>query len=430
MFTKVGLDRILVSGAILLSLFPTWHHESLAFTVSDLVFCLSLLTILLTRGVPRAPLGPLTPYWLAGFALLAVCLTVSSLVNGRPTRAFVVCAQYLFSFILLPLAIMGRDQKAAINLIQVFVAGAFLTHLAGVILYYSGYTGDLRFVTGSGRFAAFAGNPNTNAHMVALVCPLVLYLWLSGRMAAYLVIPMFLVLIVALVLTSSNNGIALTILGVFAFFVVLRELRYLARAVTGLAVCLVLILVWGSYWLPQTFEDRVLGAVKSGDVEEAGTFEDRVLVMEESLELLDETMLIGLGADQYRVLSKYRIPVHNTYLLLWTEGGMLALVGWLMLLGVVLVGSLVVARGDRLVAATAFSVGTVFALMGLTGAHMYGRYGFVPMHLALALVFASAAEARARGALRSGGLAENARRPILPAPPGAMARPAPPGARS
>ena len=159
--------------------------------------------------------------------------------------------------------------------------------------------------------------------------------------------------------------------------------------------------------------------------------------MEEALELLDETMLIGFGVDQYRLLSKYRIPVHNTYLLLWTEGGMLALVGWLILLGIVLVGSLVVAKGQRLVAATGFAVGAVFALIGLTGAHLYARYAFVPMLLALALVFASAADARARGALRpSGRVADRARDPVFPeivgapAPPGPMARPAPPGVRS
>ena len=97
-------------------------------------------------------------------------------------------------------------------------------------------------------------------------------------------------------------------LGVFAFFIVLRDLRYLARAAAGVAVCLVLIVVWGSYWLPATFEQRVLGAVRSGSIEEAGSFQDRVALMDEALEMVDDTMLLGLGVDQYKVKSQYGAP--------------------------------------------------------------------------------------------------------------------------
>jgi hypothetical protein len=96
MLKRPDLEYVLVSAAILLSLFPSWHHKSIFFTVSDFVFCLTLLTILLTRGLPIAPLGVLTPYWIAAFIVLMVSLVGSSLINGEPTRALVVCSQYLF----------------------------------------------------------------------------------------------------------------------------------------------------------------------------------------------------------------------------------------------------------------------------------------------------------------------------------------------
>lgn len=433
MLTRVGLERILVSAAIFLSLFPSWRHPSVFLTVSDLVFCLSLLAILLTRGVPAAPFGPLTPYWVAGVALLMTALIASSLINGEPMRAIIVCAQYLFSFILLPLVIMGRDREATIKLIQVFAAGVFVANLASLILYYSGYTGDLRFVTGTGRLASFVGGPNTNAQMIALACPLMLCLWLAGRMATYVLVPLLLTLIVALVLTSSNNGIALAILGTSAFFIVLRDLRYLVRAAAGLAVCLVLILVWGSYWLPATFESRVLGAVRSGSLQEAGTFEDRLDLMTEALEMVDDTMLLGIGVDQYRVQSRYGAPVHNSYLLLWTEGGLPALIGWISLLLIALFGVLFIGRRHRLEAATGFAVAVVFSLIGLTTGHIYARYDVVPLHLALALVLATAAKARARYAPRYAGNAgdpPSRELPGVPAAAGPTARPAPPGVRS
>jgi O-antigen ligase len=434
MFTRPGLERVLVAAAIFLSLFPSWRYRPVFFTVSDLLFCFSLLALLLTRGLPRAPFGALTPYWYTGFALLLVSLLGSSLINGDPTRALIVGAQYLFSYVLLPLAIMGRDKEETVNLVQVFAAGVFVANLASIILYYSGYTGDFRFVTGSGRLASFAEGPNGHAQMIALACPLVLYLWLAGRMAAYFLVPLLCILIVSLVLTSSNNGIALVIVGAAAFFIMLRDLRYLARAAAGLVACLVLILVWGSYWLPVTFEERVLGGVRSGSIENAGSFEDRMALMAEALEMVDESMLVGVGVDQYRVLSQYGVPVHNSYLLLWVEGGLLALIGWVCLLMIVLLGSVLIAKSQRLVAATGFALAVIFSSIGFTTAHIYSRQSVIPLYLAMALVIAYAPEIRARRASRHR-RSEDADRPSAQetadagSPPGPMARPAPPGAR-
>jgi hypothetical protein len=398
MLTKAGVERLLVSAAIFLSFFPSWRHPAVFFTASDLVFCLSLLTILLTRGISLMPFGMLTSYWNTGFGLLLAFLVASSLINGDPMRAIIVCAQYLFSFLLLPLVIMGRDREETIFLVGVFAFGAFAANLASIVLYYSGYTGDQHFVSVSGRLGSFVGGPNTNAQMIALAGPLALYLWLAGRMAVSYVVPLLLVLIVALVLTSSNNGIGLAILGAVAFFFMLRNLRYLARAGAGLAVCLVLVAVSGEYWLPAAFEQRVLGAVRSGSIDEAGSFHERVVLMDEALEMVHDTMLLGIGIDQYRIRSQYQVPVHNTYLLIWTEGGLPALIGWVTLLLIALIGVFYVGRRHPLEAAAAFAIATIFVLIGFTTGHVYARYLVVPLLLAMALVFASAGEARQRGA--------------------------------
>jgi O-Antigen ligase len=317
----------------------------------------------------------------------------------------IVIAQYLFSFALLPFVIMGRDHERTIELVRTFVIGSFVANLVGIGFYYAEFDGGFLYVSGAGRLSGFVGDPNGNAHMMALTCPLVIYLWLSGRMAAYYVVPVLLVLAIALVLTSSNNGLALTGLGLSAFLVALRDLRYLGRALAGLSVCLLLIFAWGSFWLPETFEERVLGAVRSGSLDEAGTFEGRVALMKEAIELLDDTMLVGLGVDQYRVLSRFGAPVHNTFLLIWTEGGLPALIGWLSLLIMVVAGAVLIAR-RRLDGAVACAVGLVFACIGFTTSHTYGRHLVVPVHLAMALVMASLA-ARSRG-----GATPAAQRPV------------------
>ena len=394
MLTRGRIDLVLVGAAVFLSLLPEWRFSAVFFTLSDLLFCASLLMILLTRGMPLAPFGMLTSPWMAACALFIAALIASSLINGVPTRALVVCLQYLFAFVLIPLTIMGRDRESTIRLLQVFVAAAFVTNLVAIILYYWGYTGNYSFVTGNGRLAGFTGNPNTTAQVIALVCPLAAYLWLSGRMPAYFAVPLLLVLALSLMLTSSNGGVAMTAVSMFVFLLLLRDLRILGRALAGLAICVGLVFAWGSYWLPETFEQRVLGAVRTGSLDEAGTFEDRVALMREAIEMVDDTMLIGLGVDQYRVISRYGAPVHNTHLLIWTEGGLPALIGWIALLTMILLGPLFIARRQPLVAATGFCVGLVFVMVGFTTGHLYARYAIVPLQLALALILASAAPVR------------------------------------
>ena len=270
------------------------------------------------------------------------------------------------------------------------MAAAFVTNLAAIILYYSGYSGNFSFVTGNGRLAGFTGNPNTSAEVIALACPLAAYLWLSGRMPAYWTVPLLLVLALALILASSNSGIAMTAASMLVFVLLVRDVRILGRALAGLTVCVGLVFVWGSYWLPATFEQRVLSAVRSGSLDEAGTYEDRVALMREALDMVDDTMLVGVGVDQYRAISRYGAPVHNTYLLIWTEGGLPALIGWIALLTMILLGALFIPRRQPLVAATGFSVGLVFVMIGFTTGHVYARYAIVPLQLALALVLASA----------------------------------------
>jgi O-antigen ligase len=397
MLSRTALERVLVSAAVFLAHFPSWRHPAVFFTLSDFLFCLSLVTIVLTRGLPRAPLGPLMPYWLGASALFVLALVGSSLINGVPTRGLIVIGQYLFSFVILPFVLMDRDQAMIISFIKIFLLGSFVANVGSILIYYLGY-GGFTYVSGAGRLTGFIGDPNGYAHMLALTCPLVVYLWLSKRLAPYYAVAVLLVLAVALVLTSSNNGLALTGLGVATFVVLLRDVRYLGRALAGLGVCLVLIFAWGSIWLPPSFEQRVLGAVRSGSLDAAGTFEDRVELMKEAIELLDDTILIGLGGDQYRVLSRFGAPVHNTFLLIWTEGGLPALIGWLGLLLMVIVGAVLLAE-RRLDAAVGCAVGLVFACIGFTTSHTYGRHLVVPVHLGLALVLAYvAARPRARAA--------------------------------
>src|SRR3546814_1492658 len=80
------------------------------------------------------------------------------------------------------------------------------------------------------------------------------------------------------------------------------------------------ILVAAGYQLPEVFQGRVGGAIESGDMSQAGTYTGRMDLIREAWGIVEDTMIVGLGVDQYRTISFADTPVHNMYLLLWAEG--------------------------------------------------------------------------------------------------------------
>src|SRR3546814_3706712 len=63
------------------------------------------------------------------------------------------------------------------------------------------------------------------------------------------------------------------------------------------------ILVAAGYQLPEVFQGRVGGAIESGDMSQAGTYTGRMDLIHEAWEIVEDTMIVGLGVDQYRTIS-------------------------------------------------------------------------------------------------------------------------------
>jgi hypothetical protein len=373
-------------------------HSIIFFTLSDLFFCLALVLMVLAGRVPRAPLGRATSVWLLSCATLLSGVVVSSLFGPAPLRSLIVCGQYAFAFVLLLFLIAGRDDATTHFLVKTFVISIILSQIVGFTVFFLDFDFGLSIlnptftiVTGNGRLASLIGDGNGNAAVIAFTFPFLLYLWLSGRMSGWFALPAALVLGTAVVLTSSNSGLAATLLGLVCFLGTagahgLRTTRFIIAA---LAVAIV---VWGSmgFTLPSTFEKRVLGAVESGDLEDAGTFRSRMNLMIEAVDIVDDALLFGVGADQFREMSVQKAPVHNMYLLLWAEGGLIALVGWLSIMVLPVIGATFL-RGaqprSKLRRSFALTFVIVFCGVAFNSPHMYGRQWAVPFVLAVALVF-------------------------------------------
>ena len=387
------IERIVVYAGVLLVPFANLRLPQVFFTLSDLLFCLSLVILVISGRIPNRPLEGATPTWLLAFTLLFVGLMAGSLLRGNAERGLIITSQYLFSYLILLIVIVRKDTGEAHRLAAVFLAAIVLIDIHGIYTFYAvGYVpGEGRgVVTGGRRLATVLRNPNLAAAINALAIPLLLYFWASGRIRALVALPAISVLLFTIVLTSSNSGLILAIVSLTVFSISIMTSRLLVRLAIAMTIIVTTFVTFGGTdLLPNTFHKRVLGAISSGDISEAGTAISRAELIEEAFDVIseDQIVIVGLGADQFRERSVQETPVHNLYLLLWVEGGLLALTGWIMFsaVGMLLWFAIKRAGGHKYALAAVATTVAVFLTVAMFNPHMYARYWTVPVFLSFGL---------------------------------------------
>lgn len=378
------LEHYLLYLAVFLAPFLTLRFTEVFFTLSDLFFCASFVLLLITGRILAAPLGRLTILWMIGFALLLFGLLLASLLEGDPVRGFIVLVQYFFAYVVLLFA-LARDEPGAVErLALIALASVILVDIHGIYsFYFVGYIAGSTVVSGARRLGTLLGQPNGAAALNASVLPFVLYFWLTGRMKSWLALPILVLIFVTVVLTSSNSGLFIAV-GALLIFAGSAMSYRLAWRLLILVVGLVAVLVaGGDQLLPETFRLRVMDAMVSGDIDQAGTYVDRLKLVREAADMIlqKEIVFVGIGADQFRIVSEQGAPVHNLILLLWVEGGVFALLGWLIFSVVGIKLALDVRRVDRNIylSATVLSSIFVFVAFAAVTAHLYARYSLIPL---------------------------------------------------
>ncbi len=395
--------RLSVPVAAMAVFFPSFQvvrPADILFTLSDALYIVAGALLIFGGGLRLRPFGGLSPAWYVAFSMMLFGLLVGSLVNGSAPRWLPVAAQYAFSFIFLPMLLLDQGRAKWLLLAKAYVAGTVMLELGAYIVYFitdGSYEAMAalhhNFWSGAGRLGSFVGNPNSNAAIIGMTIPFLLYLRRKDLISTLTVLAALAVLIPALLFTASTGGLIGTVLGVFVFAVVGGLGISRKYAVIGLIGLTGLFLL--DVPLPKAFERRIAPAIESGDISEAGTFADRYDLMVDAWRMTGETSLIGLGVDQFREVSHHQAPVHNSHLLLWTEGGLTALIGWLAMLSILFLGGAhAFLQGRREAAGLSLSVFAVFALFSMSSAHMYSRAWMTPVLLAMAPVFAPAVRRR------------------------------------
>ncbi|MGK6321612.1 O-antigen ligase family protein [Sphingomonas sp. DT-51] len=383
--------------AVALSSYLSWRPSlDIMFTLSDLLFLLGLGLLASRHRLPLQPFGALQPAWLMSFTMMMAGLLVASLGARDPSRWLIVAMQYAFAWAVLPFAIAGHGRAYATTLARALVAGMVAMEGFGILIYVSFQASfevarkvlGLDFLSGNRRLGVFATDANWNGAAIAMTLPFVLFLWRAGRLRTAAMLVAFAVLLIALLLTASFTAFSSAAIGL-AIFGVIAGIR-LPRWVVGGLFAAALVVSQTGLMLPETFNKRVAGAIESGDISEAGTFTGRVALIDDAWSMIAQHPFGGVGVDQHRVVSKLKAPVHNMYLLVWVEGGLVALLGWFGMLVVLVMVALSTLRRERDVAGLVLAVLVTFLIFSAASPHMYARLWSVPVILSLAMAHGGA----------------------------------------
>ncbi|MBU2532200.1 MAG: O-antigen ligase family protein, partial [Alphaproteobacteria bacterium] len=233
---------------------------------------------------------------------------------------------------------------------------------------------------------------NEAACLLAMTMPVLLWLGAKGHIGKVWFATCFCLLIYGVLLTGSNTGFIATAFGLSVFALACLTWRRTIMYALGFTVLVIGLTNLDTAYLPQAFQKRVLTALATSNIEQAGTFGGRMALIHEAMGIADKTLVIGVGGDQYRAHSQFRAPVHNAYLLLWTEGGIFSFVGILMIISAFAVPILYTASlpGEWLTAVCGLTVIALFILLINASAHVYGRFWLVPLLVSVGLCMQAA----------------------------------------
>lgn len=359
-------------------------------TVSDvaLIGCLAILII--RHKINHTPFGQATFVWCAGLSLMLGGLLAGSIVNGDPLRWMVIAGQYLFSWLLLPMLFFGLPHKQMQRCLLWYVYGVCASQALAISASLAFPQQSLvplfgpGFVAGNGRIGALSGEVNWNGAVIGFALPMLiscLHYRLIGKVGTFICAAL---LLAGLISSASFTGFCAGIIAV-VITLGLANPRRLFTAGVPLVGLVVGYIVTGLP-LPAIFEKRVAGALTTGDMSHAGTFEDRSILIAEAWKLSEHTIVLGLGADRYRDVSIFAAPVHQFPLLVLVEGGAIALTGLVIMLVALWFVAIKAVRVDRFGGAAAVAVLAVFCIYTTAAPHMYTRLYIGPLFMALAAV--------------------------------------------
>jgi hypothetical protein len=373
----------------------SWHVLRVGdfnFTASDFLFLVCFGLFLVRNRLNMMALNVMTAHWCAALAMMLGGLLIGSVFNGDPLRWANIASQYIFGFLLLPMVLMSEDRMWIRKCLLYFVLGVAASQIVALSManFFSfEQSKELlgpSVVAGNGRIGGLVSDANLNGAVIAFSIIALFNAHHHGLIRNFFAICVGAVLLWALLSTASFTAFASTGIATCIYFVSSNLGRFMKVGIP-LIVCAVAYIAFGLP-LPEAFSERVLGAVLTGDLSQAGTFTHRSALIAEAWEMSKDTLFVGLGVDRFRVESIHGMPVHQFWMLLLTEGGIISFTGLVLMFGILGMMGIRAFNMHREDGAMALAILVILLIFSTSIPHMYNRLWITPMMLALAASFA------------------------------------------
>jgi hypothetical protein len=381
----------LITASFLLS----WHilrPGKLNITASDFLFLCCFLILLVRQRLNLMAMQSMTAHWCIALSMMLGGLLIGSIFNGDPLRWANVASQYLFGFLLLPMILMSEDREWVRKCLLYFVLGVAVAQLVSIFAsQYFSYeeTRDAvsaRMVTGNGRIGGLVSDANLNGGIIAFSIIALFNAHHHGLIRNFYAVCLGAVLFWSLLATASFTAFAATGIATVIYFLCSNLGRLMKIGIPIFLFGIAYIAL--GLPLPAAFADRVLGAVLTGDLSQAGTYTHRTALIAEAWVMSKDTLFIGLGVDEFRVHSNYSLPVHQWWMLLLTEGGILSFAGLFAMFAVLAAMGFKALGWHREDGAMVLAMLVILLIFSTSIPHMYNRLWIAPIMLALAATFA------------------------------------------
>ncbi|MVZ98259.1 hypothetical protein EUU23_11195 [Sphingorhabdus sp. IMCC26285] len=377
----------------------SWHILRVGdfnFTAADFLFLVCFIIFLVRHNLNMMALNVMTAHWCAALSLMLGGLLIGSVFNGDPLRWANIASQYLFGFLLLPMVLMSEDRMWIRKCLLYFVLGVAASQIVALSManFFSfDQSKELlgpSVVAGNGRIGGLVSDANLNGAVISFAIIALFNAHHHGLIRNIFAILVGAILFWSLLSTASFTAFAATAIATCIYFVSSNLGRFLKVGIPLIIVSATYIGM--GFPLPEAFSERVLGAVLTGDLSQAGTFTQRSALIAEAWEMSKDTMFVGLGVDRFRVESIHGMPVHHFWMLLLTEGGLMSFTGLILMFGVLGIMGMRALSLHREDGAMAMAMLAILFIFSTSIPHMYNRLWIAPLMLALAAAFAKSTQ--------------------------------------
>lgn len=262
-----------------------------------------------------------------------------------------ILLQYLFAILVQKTIIShtflyAKDvNKTLFKILDMYLFSLAIVLVIGFLAFLGLLPNSSSFFAGNGRLYSVKGNPNSLAKFLVYSLPILL-LYIDIKRKSIFSYSLIALSIFCLFLTASFGGMIYATATVIYYYLikmilVTKPIQFKNRNIlikknllnfrTVLLVSFAFSTI--SYFLmnpPEIFSKRVLAA---DDLSDAGSASMKIELMLESINLIfTEYGLVGMGLGSYPFVSHFLTNVHNLYLLIFVESGILGFIGLIGLL--------------------------------------------------------------------------------------------------